>query len=157
MGGISTVFSPVPDFRGRIWVTGRETGIVGVLDTATGAVRTVSLGTSEGIYNSFAVTGTTAFIVTDRRLYRETAGADRAEVDWCWYQRQAERPDADGSGTADDLGGGSTSPSSTTPGTGHVRLTARTSRGMARSAASGSSRGKGASRTARRVRARSSP
>jgi hypothetical protein len=111
MGGVSTVFSPVPDFRGRMWVTGRETGIVGVLDTATGTVRTVRLGTSEGIYSSFAVTGTTAFIVTDRRIYRGTGGADGVPmVDWSvrYLTDGKQKPGqiSDGSGTTPTILGG---------------------------------------------------
>lgn len=76
LGGASTVFSPVPDWAGRIWFTGRESGIVGVLDPATKAVKTVRLGENEGIFNSFAVNRTAAYIVTDRALYRVQAGAD---------------------------------------------------------------------------------
>ncbi len=83
MGGISTVFSPVPDFQGRIWVTGRESGIVGVLDTDSGRVRTVRLGKKEGIYNGFAMAGSTAYIVTDERLYRVQANDKGApKVQW---------------------------------------------------------------------------
>lgn len=76
LGGASTVFSPVPDWRGRIWFTGRQSGMVGVLDPATGVTRTVKLGTDEGIHNSFAVDHNTAYIATDRKLYRVHAGSD---------------------------------------------------------------------------------
>ncbi|MEI8334945.1 MAG: hypothetical protein WCH74_14005, partial [Chloroflexota bacterium] len=139
---VSTVFSPVPDFKGRIWVTGRETGIVGVLDTETGAVHTVRLGTSEGIYNSFAVTGTTAFIVTDRRLYRVTAGTDGVpKVDWSvrYLTDGKQKPGqiSDGSGTTPTiLGGGKyVAIVDNAPGQEHIVVyrTARTlARGMKR-------------------------
>ena len=74
--GGTTVYSPVPDWAGRIWFTGRESGIAGVLDPASGRVKTVRLGENEGIFNSFAINRTAAYIVTDRRLYRLQAGPD---------------------------------------------------------------------------------
>jgi hypothetical protein len=111
MGGAATVFSPVPDFSGRIWVTGRESGIVGVLDPTDGSVETVRLGDGEGIYNSFPVTGNTAFIVTDRRLYRVTAGSDGVpRIEWSMKYltdgKQKPGQISDGSGTTPTILGG---------------------------------------------------
>lgn len=111
MGGVSTVFSPVPDFRGRIWVTGRESGMVGVLDPASGDVRTTRLGVGEGIYNSFAITGSTGYIVTDRRLYRVHADAKgRPRVQWsATYENDGRlKPGqiSSGSGTTPTILGG---------------------------------------------------
>ena len=104
MGGVSTVFSPVPDFQGRIWVTGRESGIVGVLNTRTGKVLTVRLGKVEGIYNSFAITGSTGYVVTDRRLYRVHANdSGTPRVQWAakYANDGKQKPGqiSDGSGT----------------------------------------------------------
>ena len=111
MGGVSTVFSPVPDFKGRIWVTGRESGTVGVLNPGTGQVRTLRLGSGEGIYNSFPITGTTAFIVTDRRLYSVRASADGTpRVQWsvAYANDGKQKPGqiSDGSGTTPTILGG---------------------------------------------------
>ena len=111
MGGVSTVFSPVPDFAGRIWVTGRESGMVGVLDRKSGKVRTVRLGRGEGIYNSFAITGSTGYIVTDRRLYRVHADSDgQPRVQWsASYSNDGKQKQGQisaGSGTTPTILGG---------------------------------------------------
>lgn len=67
--------SLVPDNNGRIWFVVRNYGMIGVLDTATNAVKTVQLNNEE-ISNSFAVNGTDAYIVTTKQMYRFTAGSD---------------------------------------------------------------------------------
>ena len=79
--GAATVFSPVPDWDGRIWFTGRESGIVGVLDPSTGIARTVRLGTGEGIFNSFAIDHRTAYVATDEKLTGSTP--EPTAGPWC--------------------------------------------------------------------------
>jgi hypothetical protein len=66
------IISAMPDWSGRIWfVSG--TGVVGVIDPASGSFSAVSLG--ERIGNSFAVDETGGvFIVTDAAMYRFDAG-----------------------------------------------------------------------------------
>jgi hypothetical protein len=68
------IVSAMPDWSGRIWFVSKQ-GVVGTIDPATGAVK--SLDTTEPIGNSFAVDETGAvYIVTDAALYRFAAGLD---------------------------------------------------------------------------------
>ena len=68
------IISALPDWSGRLWFASTK-GIVGTVDTATGAVRTIN--TNEAIGNSFAEDETGGvFIVTDGAMYRFDAGAD---------------------------------------------------------------------------------
>jgi hypothetical protein len=70
------IISALPDWSGRIWFASTN-GVVGTIDPATGAIR--SLDTGEPIANSFAVDETGAvYIVTQKALYRFEAGADGA-------------------------------------------------------------------------------
>jgi hypothetical protein len=75
------VFSTLPDWSGRIWWAS-QAGIVGTIDPASGAIRT--LDTNEQITNSFAVDETGGvYIVSDAALYRFRASADGAPtVTW---------------------------------------------------------------------------
>jgi hypothetical protein len=67
------VISALPDWRGRFWFVTRL-GVVGTVDRASGAVRTLHLN-GEGISNSFAIDETGGvFIVSDKALYRFDAG-----------------------------------------------------------------------------------
>lgn len=62
------ITSVLPDWKGRLWFVGRYDGIVGVLDPATGDVRSIQLG--EEIENSFAIDRTGVYIVSDVSMYR---------------------------------------------------------------------------------------
>jgi hypothetical protein len=67
------IISALPDWSGRLWFASIQ-GVVGTVDTASGAVRSRPLG--EGIANSFAVGDEGAvYIVTDKAAYRFEAGA----------------------------------------------------------------------------------
>jgi len=81
----------MPDFQGRLWFVVRHSGLVGVLDPATGAVGSVTLCDKnptdpaacepEQIANSFpfievASDVSDAFVVTTKAMYRLTAGPD---------------------------------------------------------------------------------
>ena len=70
------ITSLVPDFSGRIWFVVRYSGIVGILDPATGSVQQLQLGPGEQIANSFAMDGVDAYMVSTKKLYRLRAGAD---------------------------------------------------------------------------------
>jgi len=87
----------MPDFQGRLWFVVRHSGLVGVLNPATGAVGSVRLCKdptdpnaceSEEIANSFPmietdVSSSDAFVVTTKAMYRLTAGSDgRPQVLW---------------------------------------------------------------------------
>jgi hypothetical protein len=72
------IISALPDWSGRYWFASTN-GVVGTVDPASGAVKSVD--THEKIGNSFAVDETKgAYIVTDAALYRFEAGADGAPV-----------------------------------------------------------------------------
>ncbi len=64
--------SVLPDAQGRLWFVGRYHGAVGVLDPSTGKCRSVIL--HEEIENSFAVGRDSAYIVTDKAMYKFHAG-----------------------------------------------------------------------------------
>jgi hypothetical protein len=68
------IISALPDWTGRYWFISTK-GVVGTVDPASGAVKSVD--THEKIGNSFAVDETMGvYIVTDAALYRFQAGAD---------------------------------------------------------------------------------
>jgi hypothetical protein len=98
-----SIISALPDFSGRIWFVSNR-GIVGTVDQASGAVRTLRLE-GEGITNSFSSDEQGGvYIVTDRALYRFEADGDGAPV-VIWreeYENTLERKPGqvdDGSGT----------------------------------------------------------
>jgi hypothetical protein len=68
------ISSALPDFSGRIWFVSKQSGKVGTLDRRTGNLRVKNL--HEEIENSFAVGRDGVYIVSDKRMYRFTAGAD---------------------------------------------------------------------------------
>jgi hypothetical protein len=75
------ITSALPDFRGRIWFVSKQHGTVGVLDPRTRRIRVLRLG--EEVENSFAVGRGAVYIVSDKRMYRFSAGADgRPRIDW---------------------------------------------------------------------------
>ncbi|MFJ6518168.1 hypothetical protein ACIQJ4_07885 [Streptomyces filamentosus] len=69
-----------PDWQGRVWFA-TSGGVIGTVDTGTGAVRAISTG--EGVQNSIStVPGRTA-VATDHALYLLSAGPDGTPVvDW---------------------------------------------------------------------------
>ncbi|MFF2570627.1 hypothetical protein [Streptomyces sp. NPDC058084] len=69
-----------PDWEGRVWFA-TSGGVIGTVDTETGAVRSISTG--EGVQNSIStVPGRTA-VATDHALYLLSAGPDGTPVvDW---------------------------------------------------------------------------
>jgi hypothetical protein len=96
------ITSALPGFDGRIWFVSKKSGKVGVLDPRTRKVAVRRLG--EQVENSFAVDRTAVYLVSDRRMYRLSAGRDlRPRVDWrvTYANSQVHKPgqvDA-GSGT----------------------------------------------------------
>ena len=73
--------SALPDFKGRIWFVSKRGGKVGMLDPKLRRVRALRLG--EEIENSFAVDRDAVYIVSDKRMYRFSAGRDGTpRVDW---------------------------------------------------------------------------
>jgi hypothetical protein len=66
--------SVLPDAQGRLWFVGRYHGAVGVLDPKTGRCRSIIL--NQEIENSFAIGADGVYIVTDRAMYKFTAGAN---------------------------------------------------------------------------------
>jgi hypothetical protein len=79
--GAERITSALPDFRGRIWFVTKRDGKVGVLDPRTR--RTHLIRTGEEIENSFAVDRKAVYIVSDKRIFRFSAGpAGRPQVDW---------------------------------------------------------------------------
>jgi hypothetical protein len=75
------VTSALPDFQGRIWFVSKKGGKVGVLDPRTRRIRVRALG--EEVENSFAVDRRAVYIVSDKRMYRMSAGRrGRPRVDW---------------------------------------------------------------------------
>ncbi|KAA6215772.1 hypothetical protein [Streptomyces filamentosus] len=66
-----------PDWQGRVWFA-TSGGVIGTVDTDTGAVRSISTG--EGVQNSIStVPGRTA-VATDHALYLLSAGPDGTPV-----------------------------------------------------------------------------
>jgi hypothetical protein len=76
------IVSVLPDWSGRFWFVSRD-GIVGTVERASGAIRTLRLP-GEGISNSFAVDETGGvYIVSDRALYRFDADPTGApQLSW---------------------------------------------------------------------------
>ena len=62
------------DWQGRIWFVVRTAATVGVLDPATGAIKTLALEGS--ITNGFSMDRDAAYIVTTAKMYRVEAGRD---------------------------------------------------------------------------------
>lgn len=79
IGGQDCLVALMPDWSGAVWfVTGE--GVVGTLDRASGAIRTVNLP-GERIANSFAVDETGGvFVVSDHANYRFDSGPGGAPV-----------------------------------------------------------------------------
>ncbi len=75
------IISALPDWSGRLWFASTA-GVMGTIDPASGAVRTLPL--VEPIANSFAVDETGGvFAVTDRALYRlDAAPGGEPVVSW---------------------------------------------------------------------------
>jgi hypothetical protein len=75
------ISSALPDFTGRIWFVSKKNGAVGTLDPDTGKIAVIRLG--EEIENSFAVARNGVYIVSDKSMYRFTAGPDgKPRVVW---------------------------------------------------------------------------
>ncbi len=62
------ITSAIPDYSGRLWFVTKQNGKVGTLNTVSGQVRIKRM--DEEIENSFAVAGRSAYIVSDKRMYR---------------------------------------------------------------------------------------
>ncbi len=81
VSGDERVTSALPDFRGRIWFVTKKDGKIGILDPRARRIRT--LRTGEEIENSFAVGRDAVYVVSDRRMYRLSAGrGGRPRIDW---------------------------------------------------------------------------
>jgi hypothetical protein len=79
--GDERISSALPDFAGRIWFVTKKHGKVGVLNPSTRRIRV--LRTGEEIENSFTVDKDAVYVVSDKRMYRFSAGSDdRPRVDW---------------------------------------------------------------------------
>jgi hypothetical protein len=75
------VTSALPDFQGRIWFVSKQDGKIGVLDPRTKRIQVLRLG--EEVENSFAVDRDAVYIVSDKRMYRFSAGKDgKPRIDW---------------------------------------------------------------------------
>ena len=73
--------SALPDWQGRIWFVSKKNGMVGVARHEDRQDRVDPLG--EEIENSFAVDRDGIYIVSDKRMYRFSAGKDgKPKVDW---------------------------------------------------------------------------
>jgi hypothetical protein len=68
------ITSALPDFSGLIWFVSKQNGKVGTVNPSTGAIHV--LRTGEEIENSFAVDRRSAYIVSDKKMYRFRAGRD---------------------------------------------------------------------------------
>ena len=80
-GRCDVVTSVMPDWSGRYWFVSRL-GVIGVVDPATGAVRTIRLPDEE-IENSMAVDRDAVYVVSDRAVYALTADGEGAPtVEW---------------------------------------------------------------------------
>lgn len=62
------ITSALPDFSGLLWFVTKQNGKVGTVNTKTGAIHVRRL--DEEIENSFAIGGRSAYIVSDKRMYR---------------------------------------------------------------------------------------
>jgi len=73
--------SALPDFQGRIWFVTKKNGRVGVLNPRNRRIRILT--TREEITNSFTIDRDAIYVVTNRRLYRFSAGSNgRPRVEW---------------------------------------------------------------------------
>jgi hypothetical protein len=68
------ITSALPDYSGLIWFVTKQNGKVGTLEPNTGRLRVLRL--NEEIENSFAIDGASAYIVSDKRMYRFKAKRD---------------------------------------------------------------------------------
>ena len=97
------VVSALPDWSGRLWFVS-SAGVVGTVDPASGAVRSLALG--EPVTNSFAADDEGAvYVVSDAALYRMHAAADgRPAVVWreIYENSGIAKPGQVGSGVGDD-------------------------------------------------------
>lgn len=120
--GTGGIVSVLPDWSGRMWFV-TDSGVVGVLDPATGTVSTHVLR-GEGIANSIAVDESGGvFVVSDHALYRFDAPAGgRPVVTWrAAYDRGSRHKPGQlsrGSGTTPTLIGPASG-----PGGGYVAIT----------------------------------
>ena len=79
--GDERISSALPDFQGRIWFVTKANGKVGVLNTRTRRIHVFRTG--EQIQNSFTIDRDAVYVVSDKRMYRFSAGRDgRPRVDW---------------------------------------------------------------------------
>jgi hypothetical protein len=62
------ITSALPDFSGLIWFVSKQNGKVGTVNPKTGAIHV--LRTGEEIENSFAIHRRSAYIVSDKKMYR---------------------------------------------------------------------------------------
>jgi hypothetical protein len=75
------VTSALPDWKGRIWFVSKKSGKVGTLDPKTDNISVLRVG--EEIQNSFAIDRDATYIVSDKRMYRFSAGKNgKPKVDW---------------------------------------------------------------------------
>ncbi len=75
------ITSALQDFKGRVWFVSKQNGKVGILDPKSGSVHVLRLG--EEVENSFAVDRDAVYIVSDKRMYRFSAGrGGRPHIDW---------------------------------------------------------------------------
>lgn len=73
--------SALPDASGLIWFVGRYEGTIGILNPDNGRCSSTTIG--EEIENSFAVDRGGIYVVSDRALYKLTAGRDlQARLSW---------------------------------------------------------------------------
>ncbi|MGV9826149.1 MULTISPECIES: hypothetical protein [unclassified Gordonia (in: high G+C Gram-positive bacteria)] len=106
-----TLTSTLPDSNGLLWFVGKENGVIGTVDAASGTLRVIRVGSgAEGeIENSFA-TGSDGdvYVVTNRELLRLHAAADGTpQIDWrvTYPNSRQHKPGQvdDGSGTTPAL------------------------------------------------------
>ena len=75
------ITSALPDFSGLIWFVSKKNGKVGLLNPKTRRIHVLRLG--EEIENSFAVGRNSAYIVSDKRMYRFAAApGGRPRIVW---------------------------------------------------------------------------
>ncbi|HEY7629771.1 MAG TPA: hypothetical protein VH817_03675 [Thermoleophilaceae bacterium] len=86
--GDERITSALPDFKGRIWFVTKKDGKVGILNTRTRKIHVLKTG--EEIENSFAVDRGAVYIVSDKRMYRFSAGrGGRPHIDWAVRYRNS--------------------------------------------------------------------
>jgi len=107
--GDDTIGAVLPDWSGRLWFVTAKTGMVAVLNPATGRVRSIRL--NQEIANSFAMTSTAAYVVTNDAQYRLAADKNGVpQVVWSapYQNTGTTKPGqfAPGSGTTPTILGG---------------------------------------------------